>query len=374
MTDSLHSAQHLDLRDYHLHCCLQDMQLNVADGEFAIGGFLSEEYAIRRWAQQLVTKSSDHTFQAYVLDNAYYLNVQDRYTGQVIQEKVPFYLKSFMLLAYQSRVGRAAFHFDKLYARLTRRFGERYNHPSSRSAIPPFIRYHNIDMSLFQDDVDSFATFNDFFYRKLRPGARPIAYPDDPTIAISPADCRLTVFNSIAESKQIWIKGRSFDLEHLLVHPELIERWKDASLALCRLAPQDYHRFHVPFPCRIGRSYDYPGLYNSVNPLAIRSARDILTENRRVLTILEDTPFGPQVLFIAVGACLVGSCVLTSREGAVVPKAHEHGYFAFGGSTILLLFQRNTIAFDHDLPRNSANSLETYIHMGDTLGRLIRPA
>ena len=103
---------------------------------------------------------------------------------------------------------------------------------------------------------------------------------------MSPADCRITVFQSVSEATRIWIKGKTFSLSSLLVDPGLVRQWPDCSLAIARLAPDDYHRFHLPLSCTIGESRVYSGGYASVNPLAIRSQKDVLTQNKRVLTLL----------------------------------------------------------------------------------------
>ena len=87
-----------------------------------------------------------------------------------------------------------------------------------------------------------------------------------------------------------------------------------SSLAIARLAPDDYHRFHLPLSCTIGESRIYSGGYASVNPLAIRSQKDVLTQNKRVLTLLHNTVVG-DVFYIAVGATMVGSVVLTTQPG-----------------------------------------------------------
>jgi phosphatidylserine decarboxylase len=227
-------------------------------------------------------------------------------------------------------------------------------------------------MSQFDCDPygDCFATFNDFFYRKLKEGARPIADADDDHVLVSPADCRLTVFPSVNDATQIWIKGRNFSLQSLLVHPELVNEWKDCTLAIARLAPQDYHRFHMPCSGIVERHIHYNGDYLSVNPLAIRSKMDVLDVNKRTCTVLNSC-WGDDVLLIAVGAALVGSIELTAQAGQIVTKGDEHGYFAFGGSTVILLFKKNTVIFSRDLWRNSQNALETLVKMGDSIGKVV---
>lgn len=110
-------------------------------------------------------------------------------------------------------------------------------------------------------------TFNDFFYRKLKPSARPTESPDDPRRLVSAADCRLMVFETVSEATKLWIKGREFSIARLLgdVYREEAERYVGGPLAIFRLAPQDYHRFHVPVDGKIGEMRDVKGEYYTVN-------------------------------------------------------------------------------------------------------------
>lgn len=103
--------------------------------------------------------------------------------------------------------------------------------------------------------------------------------------------------------------------------------------------------------------------------MAVRTCVDIFTENVRTVTAINSIEFG-RVLIVAIGAMFVGSIVFTKETGQV-KRMQEHGYFAFGGSTILLLFQKNKISFDKDLIDNSQKCLETLIQVGSSIGQKI---
>jgi len=120
-------------------------------------------------------------------------------------------------------------------------------------------------------------SFNEFFYRQLKPEARPCTAPDNPAIAVSPADCRSVVFNKIEKATEIWIKGRDFTVERLLgsVYAEEASKFEGGALGIFRLAPQDYHRFHVPVDGVVGEPRSIEGQYYTVNPMAIRSSYDL---------------------------------------------------------------------------------------------------
>ena len=117
------------------------------------------------------------------------------------------------------------------------------------------------------------ASFNEFFYRKLKPDARPCTAPDNSNIVVSPADCRSVVFNKIDKAKEIWIKGRDFTVQRLLgpAYPDDAAKFEGGALGIFRLAPQDYHRFHVPVDGVLGEPRAVEGQYYTVNPMAIRS-------------------------------------------------------------------------------------------------------
>ena len=210
--------------------------------------------------------------------------------------------------------------------------------------------------------IESFRSFNEFFYRELKPNARPCSAPDNPRIIVSPADCRSVVFNRMDEATKIWVKGREFSIERLLgtAYPEDAKRYTNGALGIFRLAPQDYHRFHIPVDGVMGEPKLIAGEYYTVNPMAIRSALDVYGENVRVVIPIDSVQHG-RVMVICVGAMMVGSTVITRKAGETVKRAEELGYFKFGGSTILTLFEEGTMKFDDDLVDNSNTALETLV-------------
>lgn len=210
--------------------------------------------------------------------------------------------------------------------------------------------------------LNDFKNFNEFFYRALKPDARPCSAPENPRIIVSPADCRSVVFNSLTQATKIWVKGREFNMKRLLgdAYPEDAARYEGGALGVFRLAPQDYHRFHIPVDGIMGKPKTIEGEYYTVNPMAIRSALDVYGENVRVIVPIDSVEHG-RVMVICVGAMMVGSTVITRKEGEQVQRAEELGYFKFGGSTILLLFEPGKMLFDDDLVDNSSGALETLV-------------
>jgi phosphatidylserine decarboxylase len=210
--------------------------------------------------------------------------------------------------------------------------------------------------------IEAFKNFNEFFYRELKPDARPCSAPENPKIIVSPADCRSVVFNRMTEATKIWVKGREFSVERLLgnAYPEDAKRYINGALGIFRLAPQDYHRFHIPVDGVMDTPKLIEGEYYTVNPMAIRSALDVYGENVRWVVPIDSVAHG-RVMVICVGAMMVGSTVITRKSGEHVKRAEELGYFKFGGSTILVLFEEGVMKFDEDLADNASGALETLV-------------
>ncbi len=235
----------------------------------------------------------------------------------------------------------------------------------SRFKIEPFIRTFHVDPSEFLDPISSFRSFNDFFIRKLKPQSRPIATGDK--VATLPADGRYLVFQDLKNTEGFWVKGKKFSLSELLQDSLLAARYENGSMVIARLCPTDYHRFHFPTACTPGKAQPINGPLYSVNPIALQRNIAILSENKRVITHL-DTPHFGTILYIEIGATHVGSIHQTYRADHPCMKGDEKGYFSFGGSCIIMLFEPNTITFDKDLIEPSAEKIEVRGLMGQSLG------
>lgn len=130
----------------------------------------------------------------------------------------------------------------------------------------------------------------------------------------------MNVFPTIHSATNLWIKGSNFTLTSLLGgDAEKARLFENGSIAICRLAPQDYHRFHIPVDGVIGPTTAIDGNYYTVNPMAIRTAVDVYTENIRNVTYIESEQFGT-VAYVAVGAMMVGTIRLTTAEGQHVKR------------------------------------------------------
>lgn len=275
-----------------------------------------------------------------------------------------------------------------------------------------------------RDPLDSFKTFNEFFYRHLKPGARPVASPEEDAVIVSCADCRLVVrrfpfrepglglavvfrparggspcmpsdgrggalpqathsptaqvYSTVDEATRFWVKGRRFGVRSLLGDDagppdaggaDEACRFSGGTMAIFRLAPQDYHRFHAPLGGRVLSLRHVDGQLFTVNPMAVHSEfANVFTENKRDVLVLDTPAFGA-VALVAVGATLVGSIRWAVAPGDFVAKGDELGHFAFGGSTVILLMPAAPgTAWDADLVAYSRKSLEALVRVGDRIG------
>jgi phosphatidylserine decarboxylase len=237
-----------------------------------------------------------------------------------------------------------------------------------------------VDVDEFAKSAFDYKNFNEFFYRALKPEARPIA-PGD-RVAVFPADGRHLAFPNVDTADGFYVKGRQFSLADLLddakpssgagVPPavSLAKFFSGGSMLISRLCPSDYHRFHFPIGGTPSESRLIQGCLYSVNPVALRRNIRYLVENKRMLTLIESPVFGP-VATVEVGATNVGSIRQSFIPGQAVRKGDEKGFFAFGGSCMITLFARGRIAFDPDIAAQSAQCIETYAKMGERMGLVI---
>ena len=287
----------------------------------------------------------------------------NRYTGRLEREQV--YGAGWMRWTYGSSPGRLALETFVKRPFFSRWYGWRMDRPRSRRKIRPFIQEFALDATEFADPVDSFRTFNEFFYRKLKPGTRPI--DPAPNTVVFPADGRHLGFPTISGVEAVFVKGQKFDLAQLLGDADLANRYSEGSLILSRLCPVDYHRFHFTAGGRVSDTELMNGLLYSVNPIALRQNLGYLWENRRTLTRLQTERFG-EVLVLEIGATNVGSIAQTYRPNSAVHKGDEKGYFRFGGSSTLLLFEPGRVRLADDLVQHSRERRELYARVGDLMG------
>ncbi|WP_417068894.1 archaetidylserine decarboxylase [Niveibacterium terrae] len=229
----------------------------------------------------------------------------------------------------------------------------------THAAIRRFVARYRVEMSeAANPDIASYASFNDFFTRALKPGARPIA----DSRFICPVDGAISQFGAIEAGRIFQAKGHRYTATELLGGGEALARpFVDGQFATIYLSPRDYHRIHMPMAGRLTRMIHVPGELFSVNPLTARGVPGLFARNERVVCLF-DGDCGPFAL-VLVGATIVGS-MATVWHGVVNPprpgrirewsyegrnialeKGQEMGRFLLG-STVVMLFPKDSLAFN----------------------------
>lgn len=236
--------------------------------------------------------------------------------------------------------------------------------PLSKPLIKRFIRSHDIDTS--QYIMKDFRSYNEFFTRRVKPGRRPV--DREPGHLISPCDSKLTAYK-IGKSSIFRIKGSYYRISDLLENEFLARRYAGGYCLIFRLEVDDYHRY-----CYIDDGVKSDNIFiggelHTVNPIAL-DRYNIYKRNSREYTILHTEGFG-DVVQIEVGAMMVGRIVNHHGESRF-RRGEEKGKFEFGGSTVVLLFEKDRIRLDGDILRNSVQGYETRVKYGEKIGNKIK--
>ncbi len=224
-------------------------------------------------------------------------------------------------------------------------------------------------------DIASYASFNEFFTRPLRPGARPLAKTD----FVCPVDGAISQFGAIDDDQIFQAKGHKFSTTALVGgDAQLASQFQHGSFANLYLSPKDYHRLHMPCEGRLTRMIYVPGALFSVNPTTARGIPGLFARNERVVCVFNSKEHGAFVL-VLVGATIVGSMATTwhglvnpprpgevkewryDDKNIVLKKGEEMGRFLLG-STIVMLFKKDTIAF------NPEWAPERPVRLGEVMG------
>jgi phosphatidylserine decarboxylase len=287
----------------------------------------------------------------------------NRCTQRMETEQV--YGEGFLKWIYGTALGRLSLHAFVKRALFSSWYGRRMDSASSRKKIGPFIEQYGVAVDEMADAVESFGSFNEFFYRQLKPEARPVDAAEG--ALVFPADGRHLLIEDVSSKTDFWVKGQRFDLSAFVGDLTLAKAFEGGSLLISRLCPVDYHRFHFPCSGTTGRADLIDGWLYSVSPIALRQRATLLWENKRYRTVLETGLFG-KVVFFEIGATCVGSVVHTVEPGSEVVKGQEKGYFRFGGSSVATLISKGQVNWAEDLREHGARGGEVYAKMGQRAG------
>jgi phosphatidylserine decarboxylase len=225
------------------------------------------------------------------------------------------------------------------------------------STIRRFVARYGVNMAeAAEPDIATYKTFNDFFTRALKPGARPLA--DAPLIC--PVDGAISQVGRIQGDQVYQAKGQAFSTTALVGgDAQLAARFQDGLFANLYLSPKDYHRIHMPAAGKLVRMVHVPGELFSVNPVTARGVPGLFARNERLVCVFDDDTLGRWVL-VLVGATIVGSMAtvwhgIVNRAGLVRAWDYAPGQVTLGqgdemgrfllGSTVVMLFEKSGLQF-----------------------------
>ncbi len=244
---------------------------------------------------------------------------------------------------------------------LSKFFGALLSSPVSKPLNKGFVK--NNDIKLEDFNYQEWRCFNDCFARKIKPELRP--FPKDPEILPSPCDGLVSAYK-IEKSSVFPIKQSEYTIPSLLENEELAKKYEDGICLVIRLCVHNYHRYsYLDNGCK-GENIFLEGKLHTVRPIALEN-RPVFIENCREYTILSTENFG-EVAQIEVGAMLVGK-IQNHHSSHTFKRGEEKGTFLYGGSTIVLLFEKDKVEIKEEFFQNTAQGIETPIKMGEALGK-----
>lgn len=241
---------------------------------------------------------------------------------------------------------------------VSRLYGAWQRSPLSRGKVKRFIARYGIDVS--DCTAEEFPSFNAFFTRQRKNYVNRTRAHELPAVA----DSKLTAL-PISENSRFSVKGVPYTVAELLENEALAEKYLGGLCLIFRLSPDDYHRYAYPDEGSQEKTVSIPGVLHTVNPIA--GDLKVYRRNTRRYTLLHTAHFGT-VVQMEVGALLVGR-IINHRETPVsFAKLEEKGYFEYGGSTVILLLQKDAAAIDEDILTYSAQGIETKVRLGEKIG------
>lgn len=231
----------------------------------------------------------------------------------------------------------------------------------SKFKVKSFVKKNSIDLGLYEKN--SFKSFNDFFTRKMKIENINVNMSKD--VFISPCDAKASCYE-ISLDSEFLIKGTYYNVRDLLGGDDIYKNYIGGYLIILRLCADDYHRYIYLDNGTKGKNVFIKGLLNTVRPIAFRHY-DIFKKNAREYSVLSTENFG-DVVQVEVGAVLVGK-ISNFHEEHSFKRGEEKGMFQFGGSTIVLLVEKDRVIIDKDILDNSKEDIETAVKLGSSIGK-----
>lgn len=283
--------------------------------------------------------------------------IYDRKRREILEEKQ--YKGKQLELLYQTSPGRLllrAVCVNRWFSSLAALY---YDSRLSSRSICSFIAEHGIVMTDFEQR--RYRSFNDFFTRRLRVGARPIDMTQG--VLIAPCDAKLTAYEIDGELC-LNIKNSVFGVDELLRDERLAKGYIGGTCLVFRLTADDCHRYVFFDDGYVASKKKIKGVLHTVRPIAF-ARHKVYCENSREYSVIQTDSFGKAV-FVEVGAMLIGR--MNNREVHSFFRGDEKGYFEYGGSTIIVLLEKGAAKLDSDIAENSKKGVETKVQLGERIG------
>ena len=260
---------------------------------------------------------------------------------------------------YNSLLGRVLLHL-LVKTTVSRFFGFLMDRSISRFLIRSFVKRYHINMKEYKDV--KYISFNDFFAREIKKELRP--FPDNPYELAAPCDGKLMAYPITADSV-FYIKNSMYDVGELLQDKILASEFINGVCLIFRLTPEDYHRYSYIDDGEITYHKKIKGVLHTVQPIS-QQRFNIYVQNSREYTVMQTINFG-KVIQMEVGALFVGR-ITNHLTGGAFKRGDEKGMFEFGGSSIVMLFQKNSITIDDAIFKNTQQNIETRVQLGYKIG------
>jgi len=273
---------------------------------------------------------------------------------------IPFPKESLCLrFLYNTIVGRCVLKILTQKA-LSDCIGKFLDSKYSRFLIPRFLEKNNINICDYEDV--KYQNFNECFSRKIKRELRPIDYNRNHLIA--PCDGKLSVYN-ITNNSVFPIKQSKYTIDELLDNKELANQFLDGICLVFRLTVDCYHRFSYIESGHKSKNFHINGKLHTVRPIALKKV-PVFTENSREYTVIDTENFG-KIVQMEVGAMLVGKICNFDEEKDVV-RGEEKGTFLYGGSTVIVILQKDSVNLPNELFEATRANCEIMVKMGEQLG------
>jgi len=294
----------------------------------------------------------------------HHLVYYDRREGKVKADAVP--AARFTHWVHNTALGRMTGAMIFGTSAVSRLSGRIQKTRWSQRRIRPFMKKYGLDPSELIKPPDAYSSFFEFFVRDIDLARRP--FDPDPGVCAAPVDGRILVYTDLLPDREFPIKSAVFNLRTFLRDDRLAGEYAGGTLFVSRLALGDYHYVHFPFSGIPGTPVSVPGGYYPSGPYSRAGRVPFYRANHRMITEVETDRFG-RALMVEIGAFTVGAIRQLFRPGTRSAKGEKKARFEPGGSTVALLFRKGRITIDGDLSARTSSGLETYVRLGESIGR-----